>query len=627
MADSLLHLPLTRKSGKEIFQHPLEEDSYGGIVLRSRRLGGFRRLLVCILTGTLVALYALGHGGITYWNRGDYFTSFFLSPLSPVGSTSPSVVVQNDKSAICPQHPPIFPRKYEDLVRKLDRSFNTSTFQSWAYQNLQGAVRIPTETFDDFGPPGEDPRWDSRLKLHDYLSERFPLVKDNLRRTAVNHFALVYHWQGTDPSRKPILLTAHQDTVPVDPETIDEWTYPPFSGHFDGELIWGRGSADCKSLVISLLTTIETLLKNGFVPTQTVVLAFGMDEEMGGVNGGPAVRDYLLGEYGQNGFSMLVDEGLQFEGRGDLIFAQPSVSEKGVVSIKLDVSAPGGHAGTPPRHTSIAYLSLLLGALDSQPFPPHLFRNGSYFKSLECDAQHDPSLPGHVRDLIFKARHSDAALLALQEDLLESDELFGTIVSTTQAMTVIGGGVKTNALPTSAWANIDHRIADWSSTADVRQHYVDIITPLAKKYGLSFEAFDNVIIPSGLASTQGHIRIVEMFGVRREPSPVTPTEGSGPWELLSGTILSTLKTSMEDDNRNKTIIIQPTFVGIGNTDTGHYWNLTKNIFRYAHFQEGHSQGEHGIGEAIRAKSYLEIIRFFVRLIINAEESELLGDSS
>ncbi len=55
-----------------------------------------------------------------------------------------------------------------------------------------------------------------------------------LRRTTVNTYALVYHWQGSDSALKPLLLTAHQDVVPVDPVTRDNWVHPPYSGHYDG---------------------------------------------------------------------------------------------------------------------------------------------------------------------------------------------------------------------------------------------------------------------------------------------------------------------------------------------------------------------------------------------------------
>lgn len=82
--------------------------------------------------------------------------------------------------------------------------------------------------FDDLAPPGEDSRWDIFADFHEYLERRFPLVcvlqtlwrasheysihlsHKHLLKNTTNLYALVYHWQGSDASLKPILLTAHQ---------------------------------------------------------------------------------------------------------------------------------------------------------------------------------------------------------------------------------------------------------------------------------------------------------------------------------------------------------------------------------------------------------------------------------
>ena len=50
-----------------------------------------------------------------------------------------------------------------------------------------------------------------------------------------------------------------------------------------GERIWGRGSSDDKSGVIGVITAIEVLIDAGFKPSRSVVLAFGFDEEGGGL--------------------------------------------------------------------------------------------------------------------------------------------------------------------------------------------------------------------------------------------------------------------------------------------------------------------------------------------------------
>jgi Gly-Xaa carboxypeptidase len=78
---------------------------------------------------------------------------------------------------------------------------------------------------------------------------------------------------------------AHQDVVPVEPSTVDQWAHPPYSGHYDGERIWGRGSSDDKSGLIGILATLETLIEHGFKPARGIVLSFGFDEEASGLYG------------------------------------------------------------------------------------------------------------------------------------------------------------------------------------------------------------------------------------------------------------------------------------------------------------------------------------------------------
>jgi Gly-Xaa carboxypeptidase len=87
--------------------------------------------------------------------------------------------------------------------------------------------------------------------------------------------------------------------VPVNPETTDKWKHPPYSGHFDGERIWGRGTADDKNGLIAILSVyspvfmfacpdfsdraaVEYLVSASFEPARTLVLAFGFDEEATG---------------------------------------------------------------------------------------------------------------------------------------------------------------------------------------------------------------------------------------------------------------------------------------------------------------------------------------------------------
>ncbi len=63
-----------------------------------------------------------------------------------------------------------------------------------------------------------------------------------------------------------------------------------------------------------------------------------------------------------------------------------------------------------------------------------------------------------LRKTIARAAHSDRALKRLG-DMLFEDKANAALVGTTQAIDLIQGGVKANALPEQAYAVVNHRIS------------------------------------------------------------------------------------------------------------------------------------------------------------------------
>jgi len=96
--------------------------------------------------------------------------------------------------------------------------------------------------------------------------------------------------------------------VPASTSTSDQWSYPPFSGHYDGEFVWGRGSEDDKSNLIAMMTAIDVLIARGFEPTRTLVLSIGFDEEGGAEKsyGARCLAQCLLETYGHQGIELIV---------------------------------------------------------------------------------------------------------------------------------------------------------------------------------------------------------------------------------------------------------------------------------------------------------------------------------
>jgi Gly-Xaa carboxypeptidase len=80
------------------------------------------------------------------------------------------------------------------------------------------------------------------------------------------------------------------------------------------------------------------------------------------------------------------------------------------------------------------------------------------FTTLQCIAEHAELVPSNLRHTIKNSVHSDKALKSLQSFILKNKELY-SLVTTTQAIDLIGGGVKSNALPELAWAVVNRRIS------------------------------------------------------------------------------------------------------------------------------------------------------------------------
>ncbi|KAF7977114.1 hypothetical protein HWV62_4719 [Athelia sp. TMB] len=475
---------------------------------------------------------------------------------------------------LCPQVQEFVPKKNAKLWDSLSQQFTTNDFEGRAIDWLAGAVRIPTESYDLMAPVGVDPRWEAFAPFHEYLLQAFPLIHSTLKVTKVNTWGLVYHWQGSDADLKPILLAAHQDVVPVHPNTVDKWKFPPYSGHFDGKNIWGRGSLDDKSGLIGILAAIESLLEKSFQPTRSVVMAFGFDEEASGVYGAQELAKHLEKVYGASAFAFIVDEGSGFGEQYGKVFAVPGIAEKGYVDVRIDVASPGGHSSIPPPHTSIGILAALLVEFESNPFEVHLARDTPIYSSLECLAAHATSLPSHVKKNFKKSATSNKALRKVEEFFFQIPA-FKSLTGTTQAIDMIDGGVKANALPEQAGAVVNHRIATESSLTALKERDIALLKPLASRFNLTFTAF-GVPQSDPDAPAYGTLNLGTPFMEGLEPAPITPVDAH-PYALLSGTIKATYNKHRGRALRGEDEIIIAPGIMSGNTE---------HIFRYGHRNQG-----------------------------------------
>ncbi len=78
-----------------------------------------------------------------------------------------------------------------------------------------------------------------------------------------------------------VTIYAHTDVVPIE----EGWSHDPFAAEYEDGKIYGRGTADMKGSIASLLTAIEVMDETGVEPNYDLIVCLCTDEEIGGYPG------------------------------------------------------------------------------------------------------------------------------------------------------------------------------------------------------------------------------------------------------------------------------------------------------------------------------------------------------
>jgi carboxypeptidase PM20D1 len=350
----------------------------------------------------------------------------------------------------------------------------------------------------------------------------------------------------------------------------------PFAGELKDGFVWGRGAWDDKANLISQLEAVELLAASGFQPRQTVYLAFGADEEVGGHRGAREIARLLQAR--GVALEFVIDEGLLIT-EGILPGLAPAaaligVSEKGSMSVQLRVTTSPGHSSMPPPQGSsaIGMLSAALQRLDDKQLPA-----GIRGVAHEMFATLAPEMSGFGRFALSNLWLFGPVVQAQ----LEKGASTNAMLRTTTALTVVHAGNQFNVLPGVAEATVNYRILPGDTGAKVMEH---VRTTVANER-------------------------VELKGApdAYDPPPVSPT-ASASYQLINRTIRSLFPGT----------VVAPSLM-IGGTDSRHFSAISDNIYRFSPVR---ARAEdlprfHGTNERIATSNLAELVRFYHQLLRNA----------
>ena len=92
----------------------------------------------------------------------------------------------------------------------------------------------------------------------DLIEKELQNLNFKLERINYQNIENLYATIGT--SGKLFCFLGHTDVVPSGPE--DKWKYPPFSATIDGDLLYGRGTADMKAPVAAFIESVKEFLNS-----------------------------------------------------------------------------------------------------------------------------------------------------------------------------------------------------------------------------------------------------------------------------------------------------------------------------------------------------------------------------
>src|SRR2546428_2915538 len=234
-------------------------------------------------------------------------------------------------------------------------------------------------------------------------------IQAQILESAPGRGNLVARVRGTG-ARRPLLLLAHVDVVPVEGQP---WTVPPFQPTEKDGYLYARGVSDDKAMASAFAAIALEAARSQQKLGRDLILALTAGEETGGLAGARWLaqnhRDLIDAELALNeGGALIVKPDLS-----RMESVQIGVAEKIFQSYGLSVKGKGGHSSVPPTDFDpVVTLSRALQRIGELRFPAKVLPESREGIALQA-AREKPPPPtalGHVVQTGAVSPQADAVL-------------------------------------------------------------------------------------------------------------------------------------------------------------------------------------------------------------------------
>ncbi len=298
-------------------------------------------------------------------------------------------------------------------------------------------IRLDTQS-----PPGNETRAVEYLKKL-LEAEGIPVQVFAMDPNRAN---LVARLKGNG-SKKPLLILAHTDVVPVQRE---KWPVDPFGAVLKDGYVWGRGSVDDKPVLTATLMSFLLLKRSGAVLDRDVIFFAESGEEADtkgvGIN-------YMVAEHFKEidaEFAITEGGGAILE-NGKVVSVNIGTAEKLPARVRLVSNGTSGHGSVPRLDNALIHLGAAVQKVGTWETPMKLNdTTRTYFEKLA-------GMSPPERAARYKALLNPATTQAAQQYLRENEPGRYSMLRTSVVPTMMKAGVGMNVIPSEAEATLDIR--------------------------------------------------------------------------------------------------------------------------------------------------------------------------
>jgi acetylornithine deacetylase/succinyl-diaminopimelate desuccinylase-like protein len=321
--------------------------------------------------------------------------------------------------------------------------FDRAAAQRTTETHLRNLVRLNTQN-----PPGNEMLV---ARYFDSVFKQIPGVETHVLPVGNGRANFIARLRSGRPVTRSVLVMGHMDVVGAD---TTKWTTRPFEATLLEPYLHGRGTIDDKGMLSAAAAAMAQLAARRATLTRDVVFLGTADEEGGDTVGvervvsrhWPLIQDaeFALNEGGR---IRIVN------GRVHTVNIQ--TTEKVSYTVIATATGPSGHGSVPLPNNALAALARAAARVHEWRAPAKLNETTRlYFERLSTIEQDEQRRAAMLRLLAPGA--SDAAVREAA-DVLARDPLYNAVLRTAASLTMIGGGFRSNVIPSEGTATFNVR--------------------------------------------------------------------------------------------------------------------------------------------------------------------------